>query len=114
MLENKPYKVFVKTDDSGRIAAINSDAFLISLKGWIEIDSGFGDKYHHAQNNYLDSPLFDDRGIFLFKLVNGKPCRRTFEEVEADYKEPEAAATQEQRLAALEEAFISLLEGKTE
>lgn len=113
-LENKPYKVYVKTDAAGRITEINSDAFLKDLAGWIEIDSGYGDKFHHAQGNYLEGSLFDDRGLFLFSLVDGKPRRRTLEEVEADYNPATPQPTQDERLTALEEAFITLLEGKTE
>lgn len=60
---HEPYKVYVKTDDKNRITAVNSSAFLSSLEGWQEIDSGFGDKYHHAQGNYFDQPIMDDRGI---------------------------------------------------
>lgn len=107
------YKVYVKTDAAGRIIEINSDVFIDNLAGWIEIDSGSGDKYHHAQNHYLESTLTDDRGLFLYALVDGKPQRRTEAEVEADYVEPEKTATQEERLSQLEEAFRLLLEGKT-
>ena len=45
MLDIKPYKVYVKTDEKGRITAINSDVFLHTLEGWQEIDRGNGDRY---------------------------------------------------------------------
>ena len=70
-MEMQPYIVYVKTDDKNRITAINSSAFLRGTGGWTEIDSGWGDKYHHAQGNYLESPLIDERGLFLYKLENG-------------------------------------------
>ena len=45
------YKVFIKTDEQGRVIAVNSDAFIPEdeIENWIEIDSGSGDKFHHAQ-----------------------------------------------------------------
>ena len=110
----QPYKVLVRVDDAGRVVAINSDAFITNTDGWTEIDSGFGDKYHHAQGNYLESPLIDDRGLFLYKLENGKVVKRSAAEVEADYKPQQAAPTQEERLSALEDAFNLLLDGATE
>ena len=101
------YKVYVKTDAAGRITAINSNAFLSSLEGWQEIDCGSGDKYHHAQGNYLGS-LLDDRGLFLYKLINGKPVERTQEEMDADYTPPVPALTAEERMTEIESALIEL------
>lgn len=46
--ENKPYSVYIKTDESGRITAINSDAFLTSFEGWQKVAEGTEDKHHHA------------------------------------------------------------------
>lgn len=83
MIEN--YKVYVKTDENNRITAINSNAFLSSLDGWLEIDDGYGDKYHHAQGNYFDKPIMDVRDICRYKLEDGKPVERTQEEMDADY-----------------------------
>lgn len=83
--EMKPYIVYVKTDEQGRIYAVNSSAFLLDTEGWTEIDSGFGDKYHHAQGNYFDKPIFDERGICRYRLVLGVPQERTNEDMDADY-----------------------------
>ena len=109
-----PYKVLVGVDDAGRVVAINSDAFVEDANGWTEIDSGWGDKFHHAQGNYLESPLIDDRGLFLYKLENGQVVKRSATEIEADYKPQPVAPTQEERIAALEDAFNLLLDGATE
>lgn len=79
-----PYGVYVQTDAEGRITAINSDAFLITLTGWEKIDKGYGDKHHHAQGNYLPGPLMDEQGLFLYKLVEGVPVERTPDELAAD------------------------------
>ena len=112
--EPELYKVFARADAEGRITAINSSAFLTNTSGWVEIDSGMGDKFHHAQGNYLESPLIDERGLFLYKLENGQIVKRSAAEVEADYRPQPAAPTQEERLAALEAAFNLLLDGATE
>ena len=108
------YKVYVKTDNQNRIITINSSAFLSSLEGWQEIDSGYGDKYHHAQGNYLEKPLTDDRGLYNYILKDGKPHERTEEEKNAEYVPPVIIPTQEERIIQLEEALTALLEGKTE
>ena len=112
MLE-QPYKVYVKTDDKNRITAINSSAFLSSLDGWIEVDSGNGDKYHHAQGNYFPMPIMDERGIYRYKLVGGQPVERTKEEMDADCVVPvpipdptERIAELESKLAAYEVAYL--------
>lgn len=101
-MEMRPYIVYVKVDESNRITAINSSVFLADVTGWTEIDSGYGDKYHHAQGNYFDKPLCDERGICHYKLVNGRPVERTQEEMDADYTPTEIKPTTEQRVDALE------------
>ena len=79
-MDENSYKVYVKVDENGIIIAINSDAFLTDTTNWTEIDEGIGDKYHHAQNNYLSDGLTDENGIFNYKLADGKPVLRTAEE----------------------------------
>ena len=101
-MEMRPYIVYVKVDESNRVTSINSSAFLADVTGWTEIDSGYGDKYHHAQGNYFDKPLYDDRGICRYKLVDGKPVERTQEEMDADYAPPEVKPTDAERISQLE------------
>lgn len=101
-MEMQPYIVYVRSDDAARITAINSSVFLADVTGWKEIDSGYGDKYHHAQGNYFDKPMYDDRGIFRYKLVNGRPVERTQEEMDADYVPPEVKPTDAERILQLE------------
>lgn len=78
------YKVYVKTDDTGRITAINSDVFLPNTDGWAQIDEGNDDKYHHAQGNYLPQPIRTNEGVPRYKLVDGEVQERTAEEMQAD------------------------------
>lgn len=98
----QPYIVYVRTDDTERITAVNSSAFLPDTTGWVEIDSGYGDKYHHAQGNYFPQPIMDKRGICRYKLVNGRPVERTQEEMDADYVPPEVKPTDAERISELE------------
>lgn len=123
-LEMQPYGVYVKTDEQGRIIAINSSAFLTDPDSWTKIDEGYTDRYHHAQGNYLPGPLMDDRGVYCYKLEDGKPVQRTTEEMDADYTPPvavpdgnmegltaEVAALRESN-AQLQEALDLLLSGE--
>ena len=79
----EPYHVYVQTDEQGRIIAVNSSAFVPAEWG-AEIDSGFGDKHHHAQGNYFPQPIYTEDGIPRYKLVDGAAQERTEEEIEAD------------------------------
>lgn len=113
-METKPYIVYVKPDEQNRITAVNSSAFLDDVTGWVEIDSGFGDKYHHAQGNYFDKPLYDDRGIMRYRLVLGVPQERTAEDMDADWVEPVPQPDPMERIAALEAQLASFEAAYTE
>lgn len=75
-------KVYVKTDAESVITEINSDAFLESVEEYILIDKGEGDKYAHAQGNYLEHGLMDDRGRYNYKLHDGAVVKLTEAEKE--------------------------------
>lgn len=108
----QPYIVYIKPDDANRITAVNSGAFLRDVTGWTEIDSGYGDRYHHAQGNYFEKPIMDERGIYRYKMVDGKPVERTQEEMDADYAaRPAHPLSDKERIAALEEALTAIEEG---
>ena len=78
-----PCIVYVKTNDSGYITAVNSSAFLSDTTGWAEIDRGYGDKYGHAQGNYFPEPIYTHGGAYRYKLVDGQPQECTPEEIAA-------------------------------
>ena len=78
-----PYIVYAKADSSSYITAVSSSAFLPDPTGWTEIDSGYGDKYHHAQGNYFPKPIITMGGAYRYKLVGGKPVGCTPEEIAA-------------------------------
>lgn len=76
-----PYIVYVNPNDSGYITTVNSSAFLSDTVGWVEIDSGYGDKYHHAQGNYFPEPIVTMGGVYRYKLVDGEAVECSEEEI---------------------------------
>jgi hypothetical protein len=118
--EMNPYIVYVKTNTEGHIIAVNSSEFLADTTGWIKIDSGFSDRYHHAQGNYFAKPIWIGDGVYRYKLVGDCPVERTAEEIaEQSRKIPgPAEKTIEERMHALEKGIsemrnlLSVLLGK--
>ena len=98
------YIVYAKPNDSGYITAVNSSAFQTDTTSWAEIDSGYGDKYHHAQGNYFPKPIITDGGAYRYKLVDGKPVECTAEEIEAQEEalKPVPTPSLENRVEVLE------------
>ena len=90
-----PYIVYVKTNGSGYITAVNSSAFLADVTGWTAIDHGFGDKHHHAQGNYFSEHIMTMGGAYRYKLIDGMVAECTAEEIaeqeEANKPEPTPA-----------------------
>lgn len=103
-MELDNYKVYIQTDANNNVTAINSSAFLSDTTDWIEVDEGTGDKYHHAQGNYLPLGLMTDDGIYQYKYTDGELQERTEEEIQADRDarpEPPQLMTLEEVTAAL-------------
>lgn len=99
------YVVYVRKIAEGYITAVNSSDFLQDPTGWVEIDRGAGDRYHHAQNNYFGQPIRTDSGVYRYKLVDGKPVECTTEEIaaqEAALPKPETKPSLESRVDTLE------------
>ncbi len=104
----EPYKVYIQTDSENRVTAINSSAF-VDGEGWAQIDEGYTDKYHHAQGNYLDKPLMDERGLYRYKLVDGLVAQRTQAEMDADFDaRPAPPLTTEERVNNVEQRTDAL------
>lgn len=108
------YLVYVKADEQGRIIAINSSEFLQDATGWVQVDEGVGDRYHHAQGNYLPHPLMTDEGAWRYKLEGGGILERTAEEMAQDLANEAPAPTLESRVGVLEEALEMILTGVVE
>lgn len=88
MFDNK-IKVYVKLDKNNCIVDINSSIFIKDTKDYICIDEGNGDKYSHAQGNYLEKSLVDSQGRYNYKYVDNKVVELTEEEKEQLFKKPE-------------------------
>lgn len=113
-MDTESCKVLVQTDEAGRVTAINSDAF-VSGDGWTQIDEGEGDRYRHAQNNYLLKPLTDERGVYRYKLVDGLVAQRTQAEMDADFDaRPAPEPTAEERERTLLKAQIRALSDRND
>lgn len=98
-MENE-YKVYVSLQD-GYITSINSEIFLSEeeIQTMTEIDKGQGDKYAHAQSQYLEKGLVDEHGRYNYKFVEGK----VIEVAEGDkptIEEPKAVPTEQEKINA--------------
>lgn len=94
------YKVYVSLQD-GYITSINSEIFLSQeeMDAMTEIDKGQGDKYAHAQSQYLEKELVDDHGRYNYRFVEGK----VIEVAEAEkptIEEPKAVPTEQDKINA--------------
>ena len=94
------YKVYVSVQD-GYITSINSDIFLSKdeIRTMTEIDKGSGNKYAHAQNQYLEKGLVDEHGRYNYKFVSGKVVE-VAEGEKPTIKEPEQQATAQDKIEA--------------
>lgn len=92
-MENE-YIVYIRIDSDSRVIDVNSSAFITDTTEWIEIDSGYSDKYHHAQGHYFDKPIYTDDGIPRYAYIDNEVVERTEEEIDADRVEPIELPTQ--------------------
>lgn len=95
------YKVYIKLDKDKQITSINSEIFLSNeeMQVMTNIDEGEGDKYVHAQSQYLEKGLIDKYGRYNYKYVEGK----VVEVAEGDkptIEEPKAIPTEQQKINA--------------
>ena len=65
-----PIKVYVKVNENKEIINVGSSIFIEDTTGWIEIDEGFGDKYAHAQSQYFEKPILNDKSQYNYKFIN--------------------------------------------
>ena len=93
-------KVYIKTDEKNCVTAINSEIFIYDTTGWIEIDRGDGDKFAHAQGNYLPKSPTDENGVYRYKYENGVISERSEEEMAADMPAPAPIPPTNEELAA--------------
>lgn len=99
-MEEFRYKIYIKTDKNNCITGVESDLTLEDTSGYIQIDEGIGDKYSHAQGNYLDKGLMDSNGKYNYKYVNNEVVELTDEEKESLFPIPVQQPTEQQILNA--------------
>ena len=109
--EMPPYGVYVQADEQGRVVGINSDEFLQEVTGWIKIDEGYGDRYHHAQGNYLNGPVMNEEGVYRYKLEDGQVKERSQEEMAGDVVPWEPTPSITERVQTMERAMEALMGG---
>ena len=91
-------KVYIKTNEHNIITTINSSIFLNNIEGYTQIDEGSGDKYAHAQGNYLDKSLVDESGRYNYKFENGQILELTEEEKNTLFKKPEPTLSKQEEI----------------
>ena len=99
-MEEFKYKIYTKTDKNNCIIGVESDLTLEDTSGYIQIDEGIGDKYSHAQGNYLDKGLMDSNGKYNYKYVNNEVVELTDEEKESLFPTQVQQPTEQQILNA--------------
>lgn len=110
-MDNVKTKVYVKVNENNEIIEINSSAFLTDTDGHIEIDEGEGDKYAHAQGNYLDKPIVDMQGRYSYKLIDGEVVEIQEEDkpvIEPTEPQPSEASVWDELDAAYQEGVDSV------
>lgn len=70
-------KVYIKINDKNEIIEIGSGIFIKDVSDWLEIAEGLGDRYAHAQTQYLDAPLMDFNGDYNYKYENNQVVKKT-------------------------------------
>lgn len=94
-------RVYINKDSENNITSINSEIFLSQeeMGTMTEIDKGQGDKYAHAQSQYLEKALVDEHGRYNYKFVEGKVIEVT-EEDKPTIEEPKAVPTEQEKINA--------------
>lgn len=95
------YKVYVKLNEDKCITSINSEIFLSNeeMQAMKNIDEGEGDKYVHAQSQYLEKGLIDKYGRYNYKFTEGKIVEIS-EDEKSEIVQPEQQATAQDKIEA--------------
>lgn len=108
-MEEIKYKVYIQVDENNIVKRVDSEWNINDVENWIFIDEGEGDKYQHAQSNYLEKGLFDEQGRFNYGYVGRILIELTEEEKEALFKPGVTPPSIEERVAAMEDAMLMLM-----
>lgn len=107
-------QIYAKADAAGRVDQMGSSVFLTDFTGWVQIDEGDGDRYAHAQGNYLEKPLMDADGTHNYILDGSTIREATAAEKEAEKAsflgpEPSREEQLEAQISALQAQMDALL-----
>lgn len=95
------YKVYVKLNKDKCITLIDSEIFLTDeeMQTMTNIDEGEGDKFVHAQSQYLEKGLIDKYGRYNYKYAEGKVVE-VAEVEKPTIEEPKTVPTEQQKINA--------------
>lgn len=65
-------KVYIKVNEDNEVTEIDSEIFIRDFTGWVKIDEGQGDRFAHAQGQYLSAPLIAEDGSYNFVYEDGE------------------------------------------
>lgn len=115
IIETLKIKVYAKVDGNKIIKRIESSisSFYIDFSNWTVIDEGYGDKYSHAQSQYLEKGLVDEKGRYNYKWDNSL-IELTEEEKNILFPPVEPQPTEleilKEKNATLEKALLEMAE----
>jgi hypothetical protein len=69
--------VYIKTDANNNIVDVNSSIYISDLTDWVYIDSGAGDKYRNAQNNYFEKGILCFSNVYRYTYIDGVIAEKT-------------------------------------
>lgn len=106
-------KVYIKTDDAGRITRCEGQYTLpMNLEGWVFLEDGAPcDRLNLAQSHYFDGGLYTMDGIPRYKYADGKCSLRTNAEIEADRAAIPAPAPSASEKLRADVDFLSAMTG---
>lgn len=108
-MEIQTIKVYAKVNEENYITNIASSIFLKDTTGYVKIDEGNGDKFAHAQSQYLAKGIYDEQWRYNYKYID----EAIVEVAEEDKPviEPVEVVTTKERLDALESAMLEMIMG---
>ena len=56
-MEENMIAVYIKINEAKDIVEVISSEFLEDVSGYIKIDEGYGDRFRHAQSQYMEKEL---------------------------------------------------------
>ena len=98
------YGIFVRTDEQGRVIAVNSEGLLPDLTGWVRVGE-YESETPYAQGGHFGQPILTDDGAWRYKLVDGQVVERSPEEMASDIQ-PTVPTVSDTDLALIELAAI--------